>query len=166
MRKILFLMVFIFSAGIMSAQDGKVMLKAGTQIPLQVSNAVEAASVKVGQKIAFTVSRDVMVDGKTVIPFGTLAQGTVYEAKRSSWWGTKGRLGIKIDDLVLPNSENALAPLTNNNIYVTGKNRTPLSVITFLFVWPGCFICGSKAELPASYTTIANVASSVEISTK
>ena len=75
-------MVFIFSAGIMSAQDGKVMLKAGTQIPLQVSNAVEAASVKVGQKIAFTVSRDVMVDGKTVIPFGTLAQGTVYEAKR------------------------------------------------------------------------------------
>ena len=34
MRKILFLMVFIFSAGIMSAQDGKVMLKAGTQIPL------------------------------------------------------------------------------------------------------------------------------------
>ena len=105
MRKILFLMVFIFSAGIMSAQDGKVMLKAGTQIPLQVSNAVEAASVKVGQKIAFTVSRDVMVDGKTVIPFGTLAQGTVYEAKRSSWWGTKGRLGIKIDDLVLPNME-------------------------------------------------------------
>lgn len=154
-------MVFFFSAGFMFAQSGKVTLKAGTQIPLQVSNAVEAANVKVGQKVT-----DVMVDGKTVIPFGTLAQGTVYEAKRSSWWGTKGRLGIKIDDLVLPNSENALVPLTNNDIYVTGKNRTPLAVITFLFVWPCCFICGSKAELPASYTIMANVASSVEISSK
>ena len=51
MRKILFLMVFIFSAGIMSAQDGKVMLKAGTQIPLQVSNAVEAASVRLVKRL-------------------------------------------------------------------------------------------------------------------
>jgi hypothetical protein len=57
----------------------------------------------------------------------------------------------------MPNGE--VIPLTNGDVYVTGTNRTPLSVISFLFVWPCCFICGSKAEIPSGYEIQANVAS-------
>ena len=81
----------------------------------------------------------------------------VYEAKRSSWWGTKGRLGIKISEMFGPNGE--MIPLMNGDVYVTGKNRTTLSVLLFCFVTiPACFICGSKAEIPNGYEIQANVA--------
>ena len=93
----------------------------------------------------------------TAIPYGTTVNGVVYEAKKSSWWGTKGRLGIRINELVTPNGE--MIPLTNGDLYVTGKNRTTLSVLLFaLAAWPACFICGSKAEIPAGYEIQVNVA--------
>ena len=135
----------------------EVTVKAGTLVPLQVVNPTKAADVKEGQLVAFRVSRDINVDGVTAIPYGTTVNGTVYEAKKSSWWGTKGRLGIKINELITPNGE--MIPLTNGDVYVTGKNRTALSVLLFCFVtMPACLICGSKAELPVGYEVQANVA--------
>lgn len=140
----------------------EVTVKAGTLIPLQISAPMKAADVKVGQKIAFKVSRDVNVYGVTAIPYGTIVNGTVYEAKRSSWWGTKGRLGIKITEFYGPNGE--MIPLANGDVYVTGKNCTVLSVCLFAFVvWPACFICGSKAEIPAGYEIQTNVASNTVV---
>ena len=135
----------------------EVTVKAGTMVPLQITNATKAADVSVGQKVAFRVSRDINVDGVTAIPYGTIANGTVYEAKKSSWWGTKGRLVIKITEMFGPNGE--MIPLANGDVYVTGKNRTTLSVLLFCFVTiPACFICGSKAEIPNGYEVQANVA--------
>ena len=135
----------------------EVTVKAGTMVPLQITNAAKAADVSVGQKVAFRVSRDINVDGVTAIPYGTIANGTVYEAKKSSWWGTKGRLVIKITEMFGPNGE--MIPLANGDVYVTGKNRTTLSVLLFCFVTiPACFICGSKAEIPNGYEVQANVA--------
>ena len=132
----------------------EVTLKAGTLIPLRAQNTVAAANVKIGDKIPFTVSRDVQVGNITAIPYGTLASGIVTEAKKSKWWGTKGRLGIMINELVMPNG--TVIPLDNGNLHVYGQNRTPLSVILFVFVWPACFICGSKAEMQAGYELQTN----------
>lgn len=73
----------------------EVTVKAGTIVPLQIVNPTKAADVQKGKKVAFRVSRDINIDGVTAIPYGTLVNGSVYEAKKSSWWGTKGRLGIK-----------------------------------------------------------------------
>ncbi len=143
------------SIGTTIAQE--VTVKAGTIVPLQVANYVKAADVKEGQKVLFKVSRDINVGGVTAIPYGTTVQGSVYEAKKSSWFGTKGRLGIKINEIVMPNG--IVIPLNNGDIYVTGKNRTTLSVLLCcLVVWPAAFICGSKAELPNGYEIQANVA--------
>ena len=155
-------MVFILCALSLSTFAQKeVTVKAGTIVPLQIVNPTKAADVKKGQKVAFRVARDIMVEGVTAIPYGTTVNGTVYEAKKSSWWGTKGRLGIKIDEIVTPNNE--VVPLTNGDVYVTGKNRTTLSVVCALFVWPACFICGSKAEIPAGYEIQANVAANTQV---
>lgn len=141
----------------------EVMVKAGTLVPLQIVNPTKAADVAVGEKVAFKVSRDINVDGVTAVPFGTIVNGKVYEAKKSSWWGTKGRLGIMISELYAPNGE--MIPLSNGNIYVTGKNRTALSAVLFCFVTiPACFICGSRAEIPAGYEVHANVASNTTVS--
>ena len=159
MKKLILCCVLGLMSAVTFAQKEvkEVMLKAGTLVPLQISSPTKAADVSVGQKVAFKVSRDINVDGVTAIPYGTIVNGTVYEAKKSSWWGTKGRLGIKISEMFGQNGEQI--PLQNGDVYVTGKNRTPLSVGLFLFViWPACFICGSKAEIPHGYEIQANIA--------
>ncbi|UKK54936.1 hypothetical protein [Prevotella sp. E2-28] len=156
MKKLLMSLVLCLMSMTTFAQK-EVTVKAGTPVPLQIVNPTKAADVSVGQKVAFRVSRDINVDGITAIPYGTTVNGTVYEAKKSSWWGTKGRLGIKISEIYGPNGE--IIPLANGDVYVTGKNRTVLSVTLFaLVVWPACFICGSKAEIPSGYEVQANVA--------
>ena len=157
MKKALFMCLAMCLLSVAAFAQKEVTVKAGTLVPLQVTNPTKAADVTVGQKVAFRVSRDINVDGVTAIPYGTIVNGTVYEAKKSSWWGTKGRLGIKISELYGPNGE--MIPLTNGDVYVTGKNRTALSVCLCLcLVWPACFICGSKAEIPVGYEIQANVA--------
>ena len=156
MKKVFMILALCLMSVATFAQK-EVTVKAGTLVPLQIVNPTKAADVSVGQKVAFRVSRDINVEGVTAIPYGTTVNGSVYEAKKSSWWGTKGRLGIKITELITPNGE--MIPLTNGDVYVTGKNRTTLSVLLFCFVTvPACFICGSKAEIPAGYEIQANVA--------
>ena len=160
MRKLLVCAALLMSA-ICFAQK-EVTVKAGTIVPLQVVNTISAADVKEGQKVFFIVSRDIIIDGITAIPYGTPVDGVVYQAKKSSWWGTKGRLGIRINEFVAPNGE--VIHLNNGDVYVTGKNRTTLSVILFaVCLWPCCFITGSKAEMPAGYEVRTHVANNTTI---
>ena len=100
-------------------------LRAGTPIPIQNVTYVKAADLYVGQNVDFRVSQDVRVDDVTLIPNGTIVKGVVYEAKKSSGFGTKGRLGIRVAQIALPNG--GVIPVKKGDIYVTGKNRTPLS---------------------------------------
>ncbi len=160
--KKLFVCCVLCLMSVASFAQTEVTVKAGTLVPLQVVNYTKAADVNVGQKVLFRVARDISIDGVTAIPYGTTVNGTVYEAKKSSWWGTKGRLGIKVTEMYAPNGE--MIPLQNGDLYVTGKNRTALSVLLFCFVtMPACFICGSKAEVPAGYEIQANVAANTVI---
>ena len=156
MKKIVFILIQFFTLTAFAQQE--VTIKEGTVIPLQVLNKVRAAKLHVGDSVTFFVAHDIIVEGKTAIPYGTNVFGQVYKAKRSQWWGTKGQLGININEIALPNGEKI--PLKNGDVFVAGQNRTALSVLLFLFItWPACFLCGSGAELPDGYiirTTIGN----------
>lgn len=164
MKKHLLLIVVMMMAVATFAQK-EVTLKAGTYIPVKSQNAIRAAQVTEGQTINFIVSRDVNVDGITAIPYGSIVKGSVTEAKKSSWWGTRGRLGISINNVILP--DGSTLPLTSNGIEIKGANRTALSVILFaVVVWPACFICGGKAEMPAGYEIDAQLASAAKITVK
>lgn len=166
MKKIIsFVIVTMLCIGEMVAQtDKEVVIKAGTIVPLQSINQVKAADVEEGQMVDFRVIRDVMVDGVCAIPSGTLVKGKVTEAKKSSLAGTKGRLWINISYLNLPSG----TPIyfSNTDIRISGKNRTPLAVVTGLFIWPCIFIPGTKAVMPAGYEVQATVAANTTISGK
>lgn len=139
-----------------------VTVKAGTQVPFQAVNTVKAADVAEGQNLLFRVARDIQVDGVTAIPYGTLVNAKVLQAKKSSWWGTRGRLAASITEIVMPNE--TVIPIHNGNFEIKGKNRTALSVILFFFVtMPACAITGSKAEMPAGYEIVGNIAANTEL---
>ena len=143
-----------------SQEKPKVTVKGGTVITLAATNNVRASKVNVGDLVTFKLVQDVKVDGKVAIPAGTLAYGKVTEAKRSTCFGTKGRLGIHVSNLRLANGETVM--LTGSNVNITGKNRTPLSVVIFCFT---ClpFPCGSKAEMPSGYEFEAMIANTTDI---
>lgn len=157
--------IFSLSMGLIcisSYGQKEVTLKAGTLVPIQSVNKVAATDVAEGSTVNFRVSRDINVEGITAIPYGTMVKGKVTEAKRSSWWGTKGRLRVQINEIVMPNGE--VVPITNGNIAIYGQNRTALSVVLFCFVTiPACFICGSKAEMQEGYEIQANIAANTTV---
>ena len=138
----------------------QVTIKGGTIVPLESTAKIKAADVNVGQTVDFRVSRDVLVDGIVAIPCGTIAKGTVYEAKRSTAFGTKGRLGIKVRYLTLPSGDNI--SFASSDIYIQGQNRTALSVVVFIFTLLP-FPCGSKAVMPLGYEFDATVANNTTV---
>ena len=159
--KKLFLLA-LMSVMTLSITAQKVTIPAGTRVHCKLVNNVRASKVKVGDKVNFTVSNDVIVDGRTVVKYGTPVTGTVYKAKRSSWWGTRGQLGIKINEVDLQNGYTI--PLQNGDLFVKGKNRTAASVLLFFFVtMPACFICGERAEAVAGAEVVANVSMDTEV---
>ena len=161
MKKILLSFALCCMSVVTFAQK-EVTIKAGTLIPFQSVNTVKAADVDKGQKLNFRVARDINVDGVTAIPYGAMVSATVTKAKKSSWWGTRGRLAASITEIVMP--DGSVIPIQNSNFEIKGKNRTALSVVLFLFVTiPACAICGSKSEMPAGYEVVGNVASTVKV---
>lgn len=143
-----------------TTNNNDVVLYYGAEIPIQIVSPVKARDVKIGQSISFRTISDIVVSGVKVIPSGTPVTGIVYRADRSSWFGTKGKLGINIDHLTLSNGTRI--PL-KGNIYVTGHNRSALSVLLFLFVtWPACFICGTKAEILPGFEAMASLKATVQ----
>ncbi len=161
-RKFYVCFVSVLLGGILSAGAAKkVVIKAGTQIPLQAVNQVKAADVTEGAVVDFRTTHEVKVDGVCVLPQGLLAKGRVVEAKRSSLAGTKGRLKIQITEMNTPSGETIF--FSNSQVYICGKNRTPLAVVACLFVWPCIFIPGSKAVMPAGYETMATVAANTTL---
>ena len=80
----------------LSVSAQKVTIKLGTIVSLESVKQVKAADVHVGESVDFRVVRDVKVGDVVAIPAGAVAKGTVYEAKRSTAFGTKGRLGINL----------------------------------------------------------------------
>ena len=122
-------LMFIMAIAVIAQKQ--VTIKGGTIVPLESTAKIKAADVNVGQTVDFRVSRDVLVDGIVAIPCGTIAKGTVYEAKKSTAFGTKGRLGIKVRYLTLPSGDNI--SFASSDIYIQGQNRTALSVVVFIF---------------------------------
>ena len=160
MKRIIFaLLLAVYS--FYSLGQKQVTIKAGTIVPLQSITEVKAADVDEGQTIDFRVSQDVIVDGICAIPVGTIAKGKVMEARKSTVAGTKGKLWITISNLFLPSGEAVY--FTSTEVRISGKNRTPLSVVTAIFMWPCIFIPGTKAVMPAGYDVQATVVANTPV---
>lgn len=161
MKKIISLLMCMAMATSFAVAQKSVTVKSGTIVPLQAVKQVKAADVNEGETVDFRVITDIVVDNSIAIPKGTIAKGVVGEARKSSLAGTKGRLVINISNLVLPSGEHIYFSNTAARIY--GKNRTPLAVVTALFVWPCIFIPGTKAVMPEGYEIQAVVAANTEV---
>lgn len=160
MKRIALSLAFASLSIICYAQK-EVTIKAGTIVSLRSSYSVKAADVTNGQKVDFLVSQDLMVDSVCVIPRGTNVKGIVVESKKSTIAGTKGRLLIRINDMIIPGGD--YIPLTDAEVRIYGKNKTPLAVILACLAWPCIFIPGTKAEMPEGHQVIATIPTNCKV---
>ena len=79
--------LFLLAIGSTTSMAENVVLKAGTPIPMQLVNTVTGKNSAIGQVIDFRVTNDIVVDGKTVIPAGSIAKAQVTRAKKNGIFG-------------------------------------------------------------------------------
>lgn len=77
----------------------------GTPVMLLLDQTVDSRHSKMGQRVAFEVSRDVQLGDRVVIPAGALALGTVTQASHKRLMGHAGRVSVNIDAVRLPGGQ-------------------------------------------------------------
>jgi len=87
-----------------TAAAPKILVPAGTHIPLVLHNAVSTRSARPGDPVYFETLFPVMIDGKVVIPAGSYVSGEVTESKRPGRVKGRGELMIKLTTMILPNA--------------------------------------------------------------
>ena len=87
-----------------AAAAAKIMVPAGTHIPLVLHNAISTRSARPGDPVYFETLFPVMIDGKVVIPAGSYVSGEVTESKRPGRVKGRGELMIKLTNMILPNA--------------------------------------------------------------
>lgn len=92
------------SLGAQSSRDQQqsALLPEGTPVRLSISRAVSSADAKKGDNIDFETLDDIRVASNVVVPKGSVAMGTVTEARARRRMARGGRLSMNINYLRLP----------------------------------------------------------------
>jgi hypothetical protein len=77
----------------------------GTPVMLLLDQTIDSGHSKMGQRVAFEVSRDVQLGDHIVIPAGALALGTVTQSSHPRLIGHAGRVSVNIDAVQLPGGQ-------------------------------------------------------------
>ena len=86
---------------------GKVVVPAGTRLPLVLHNSGTTRSNRPGDPIYLETLFPVLVDNKVVIPAGTYVSGEITEAKRPGRVKGRGELMVRLNTLIFPNGYSA-----------------------------------------------------------
>ena len=141
--------------------DPTVTLKAGTVVPLRLTETVSTETHNVGDRVTFEVTRDVKVNGYTVIAAGTIAIGEVVVSEPPGMFGREGKIGLTIHrtEAVDGTSVPLRVTLTRK-----GAGKQLLSVGGGLVLCPLLFLVkGEKGTIPAGSETKAYVDYDTEI---
>lgn len=82
-------------AGSVFAACAPVTLAAGTEIPIETSEALSSKTDVKGKIVAMAVASDVRVDGTLALPKGTPVTGQIVDAQATGGFGTSGRLVVR-----------------------------------------------------------------------
>lgn len=85
----------------------KVVVPAGTRLPLVLHNAVTTRSNRPGDPIYLETLFPVLVGSKVAIPAGTYVSGEITEAKRPGRVKGRGEMMVRLNTLIFPNGYTA-----------------------------------------------------------
>ena len=77
------------------------MLPGNTAIALRLQSSLSSRETQRGETVQLVVDHDVMLDGRVVVPRGTLATGEIIRASGSGGFGKSGKIEIAATTLML-----------------------------------------------------------------
>lgn len=83
--------------------DELVTIPAGTRVPLVMINSVSSKHSKAGDPVYLESVYPVVLGGRILLPPGTHVSGTVTYTKRPGRIKGRGKLMIRLDEMILPN---------------------------------------------------------------
>jgi hypothetical protein len=87
-----------------AAVPAPLVIPEGTAITVRLQNAVSSGTAQTGDTFDATVASPIQVDGKTVVPAGSVARGTVAEAKAKGKIKGDARLRLELTELAMNGS--------------------------------------------------------------
>jgi hypothetical protein len=120
------------------------------ETPLQVINdmPISSRTTRAGDKLAFTVTRDVVVDGILVIPCGATVYGTVVSAKQAGRLVGASSLTLQWTALIL---DGRSYPLYTPPFKVVGESKTA-PTMRKMTIGAGVGVLAGEASLPPPRT--------------
>ncbi len=99
----------------------KVVVPADTNIPLVLKNSVNTRTAYVGQSIYCSTIYPITVSNHVVIPKGSSIKGSVTQVVRPGRVKGRAQLGLRFDELILPNGTTVPLRATLSGFGATGK---------------------------------------------
>ena len=118
----------------------------GTLIRLRASSTISGDKVSVGNTVTFSVTNDVIVDGKVVVRAGAIATGQVNTAKKPGILGAPGVIGVQLSSVQAVDGTEI--PISANSVS-EGENKQITSIIIGLLCILGFFMKGGDGQLQA-----------------
>lgn len=154
--------VAVLSLSFNPLNNDTLTLNAGTSVGLETVSMINSSLVTMGQTIDFRVSRDIKIDGKTVIAAGSIAKGQVMRSQHAKGLGKAGFIEVQIKTVTAVDGQEIF--LTGGQLYQEGEDRQTLAIVLGIFV---CILFltlkGKDAIIPAGYQVTPYVATNTEI---
>lgn len=131
----------------MAAPDGKVVLKAGTIVPMALTQTLKSKGAYAGQSLTFRVTNDVLADGKVVIAAGAVARGQVSRVEKAGLMGSAGQIDILVNSVETVDGK--LVALDNSHTSYEGSERLGLAIVLTICCIFGFCLKGTEAVVPA-----------------
>jgi hypothetical protein len=116
LRKILSIATILLATAFAIAQT----IPAGTPVTVRVSSELSSGTAEVGQTFAGSLTRSLVVGGKTIAPAGSAVRGKVTLAKSSGRLHAPGQLSIRLTSI---RTKNGSIALTSNPYHIEGKGH-------------------------------------------
>lgn len=127
------------------AAESAILLRQDTPVELMALSEVSTAKATPGTIFKMRVNKPIDVDGKTIIPVGTLAYGEVVTAKASGSAGVSGKMTAR---LLCIRYGDAVIPL-EGEVSAKGQGAGSAGVAVVLVGVMGIFHRGNNAKIKA-----------------
>jgi type IV secretion system protein VirB10 len=104
-----------------AAQEEKIVLPAGTHLPLVMSNGINTRTAKAGDAVYFQTVYPIAQNNRMVIPMGTFVRGRITSAKRPGFVKGRGEFRMVLDQLTFPNGYTITLTATPNSADTNGR---------------------------------------------
>jgi hypothetical protein len=95
---------------------------ADSMLGIRLDQSLSSATAKLEDRVTASLSRNLIVDGRTVLPAGTRLEGDVTVVQPGSKFKGRARLGIRFHTIVL--ADGLRVPIQTDALYRDGESAT------------------------------------------